>query len=351
MRQICLIHDLCFPPVIGRCEICKFKFRFDPQYAENAPDRLPAYEVLLGLSSRFMAKWLPLGIRISIAVSVWLVVAPLLTNILYHGWMVRPSSILTRWKRELIFADIVSGAVTVAIIVISFLSLMSFADFLRVHWQQRPRDQLDRQQQGGLPQGIDEGRGGVGASDADEKIHIGCLDRKVIEFLKTQMKNSDSFYDESEDSLDGDADVQPETSQGPSGELLLKGQQHRVLSSPNASKGYTLVGHEQDYFIADMQDGQRMDDNQEHTGDLLDGIDNETVVEEEPPENEIIAGDDHNHDDGIMQNEDIDALNGPQEAGVRNENNPQALDPLDPFLQDDQVVSFLVVFLCLLIGF
>lgn len=63
--------------------------------------------------------------------------APLITAYLYHGWMNRPSAIMERWTRRLITTDLVSGAVIAAYIIISFLSLMSFADFLRVEWQQR----------------------------------------------------------------------------------------------------------------------------------------------------------------------------------------------------------------------
>ena len=50
--------------------------------------------------------------------------------------MHRPSSVVSRWKTELAAGDAVSGAVVAAIIVVSFLSLMSFADFLRFHWQE-----------------------------------------------------------------------------------------------------------------------------------------------------------------------------------------------------------------------
>eukprot|EP00980_Cylindrotheca_fusiformis_P001980 scaffold443_cov125-Cylindrotheca_fusiformis.AAC.29 len=138
-HQDCLMSWLEVTRGDGRCELCKTKFRFDPQYAENAPDRLPAHEVLLGLTSRAVARWLPLAFRISVAILVWLFVAPMLTACLYHGWIHRPSSVLTRWKREIIPSDIVSGAIIAAVVIISFLSLMSFADFLRVHWQQGPR--------------------------------------------------------------------------------------------------------------------------------------------------------------------------------------------------------------------
>ena len=43
---------------------------------------------------------------------------------------------MSRWKYELIAGDAVSGAVITSIIIISFLSLMSFADYLRLHWEQ-----------------------------------------------------------------------------------------------------------------------------------------------------------------------------------------------------------------------
>jgi hypothetical protein len=292
-----------------------------------------------------MAKWLPLALRISFAISIWLVVAPLLTNVLYHGWMVRPSSILTRWKRELILTDIVSGAVTVAIIIISFLSLMSFADFLRVHWQQRPRDQLARQQQDGLPQGDNEGRDGQGGTDTDEKVHIENLDRKVIEFLKTKMGDSDSFSDESNDSLDGDAHVRSESFHEAFGEMRSSCEPSQDFQRfPNdgslASIGDIILGDVRNDVMPDIQDDRGMDGNQENAEDSLDGIDNETVAEEEFAENELIPGDDQNDENEVLDHQDIGALNGPQEPGIQNDNNAPVFDPLDPFLQDDQVVSF-----------
>ena len=175
----------CFSPfassilndTIGRCEVCKTKFRFDPQYADNTPDRLPSHEVLLGLCSRFLARWLPLALRILVAATLWLVVAPFLTSCLYHGWIHLPSSILTRWKRELIFSDTVSGAVIAAIIIISFLSLMSFADFLRVHWQQQERGEVDQRRQRGLVNGLVE-------DETDQNEVEGGVDDAIVEIVK-----------------------------------------------------------------------------------------------------------------------------------------------------------------------
>lgn len=121
----------------GTCELCKTPFRFSPQYAPHAPERLPFIKIVIGLSKRLLARWLPLVFRVLFAASLWLLVAPLVTAYLYHGWMNRPSAIIDRLSWKLLTMDLISGAVVSAYIIISFLSLMSFADFLRVEWQQR----------------------------------------------------------------------------------------------------------------------------------------------------------------------------------------------------------------------
>jgi E3 ubiquitin-protein ligase MARCH6 len=121
----------------GSCELCKTKFRFSPQYADNTPDRLPPLQVFACICRRAIAKWLPLTLRTIFAASLWLIVAPLATSYLYHGWMARPSIILERFKLNLFVIDLVSGAVVAASVIVSFLSLMSFADFLRGQWQQQ----------------------------------------------------------------------------------------------------------------------------------------------------------------------------------------------------------------------
>ena len=124
--------------IIGRCELCKVKFHFAPQYAENAPDQLSMSEVFLGLARRAASRWLPFLVRLAFCMSLWLIIAPLMTSYLYLVWMNRSFSCVTdRWNWNLVPADTVSGAILAAIILISFLSLMSFADFLRVEWQQQ----------------------------------------------------------------------------------------------------------------------------------------------------------------------------------------------------------------------
>lgn len=120
----------------GKCELCKTRFQFAPQYAEGAPEKLPAAEVLYGLSRRCISRWLPFLLRILFAAALWLVVAPLGTSYLYQAWMHKPSFIADRVEWSLFLTDLVSGLVVIACIILSFLSLISFADFLREEWQQ-----------------------------------------------------------------------------------------------------------------------------------------------------------------------------------------------------------------------
>lgn len=121
---------------LGRCELCKVKFHFAPQYAENAPDQLSMSEVFLGLARRAASRWLPFLVRLAFCMSLWMIIAPLMTSYLYLVWMNRSfSCVIDRWNWNLVPADTVSGSILAAIILISFLSLMSFADFLRVEWQ------------------------------------------------------------------------------------------------------------------------------------------------------------------------------------------------------------------------
>ncbi len=149
-HQDCLKSWLQFKRGNGRCELCDTKFQFAPKYADGAPEILPPWEVVAGLARRVAIRWLPFALRALFAASLWLLVLPLTTLYLYQGWLHRPSSISQRWKLELLIGDCISGFVVTSVIIISFLCLMSFADFLRFHWQQegRQRDnQGERNQQ------------------------------------------------------------------------------------------------------------------------------------------------------------------------------------------------------------
>jgi len=159
VHQDCLSSWLAVTRGGGRCELCSTRFHFAPKYADGAPEKLSAHEVLLGLSRRTLARWLPLALRTLLAIFLWLCVMPLATAYLYLGWLHKPSFILQRWTWELIPGDTISGVVIAAVIILSFLSLMSFADFLRFHWQQ-PNAEGDQA-------GDEVNRGGAGQDSTD----------------------------------------------------------------------------------------------------------------------------------------------------------------------------------------
>jgi len=134
VHQDCLTSWLAVTRGDGRCELCSEKFRFAPLYKDGTPDRLSYSEVLSGLLLKAIAKWLPFGLRIMGVGFLWLIVVPLSTAYLYHCWTRRQLSISCRLTWELLGGDIISGIIVCTIIIISFLSLMSFADFLRFQW-------------------------------------------------------------------------------------------------------------------------------------------------------------------------------------------------------------------------
>ena len=371
---------------LGKCEICKTKFRFDPIYAENAPTRLPAHEVILGLSSRFCAKWLPLALRIVFAAFLWLVLAPYLTNCLYLGWIIKPSSILTR--REVILSDIVSGAVMGATIIISFLSLMSFADFLRVLWQRPPEEQDEVEDNGG--------RENVGAGGDDNNINVNinnnedeidndndnASDERIVEIMKKthQQIEDDNDIDAIEnDSLAPDdsnkkqshdvtqigTDQEVSDDRGHEAEQLLRDQatELRNLALEREFRRHNgNVEQERiplhDVLNEDIQNGEEDDDddndsvvppvdvinarlndeieeeNDDDDSDYVDdGNDNDNVDIDEADQNEIDEEDawmDEVEDED--ENDVVPPLEQPPGGDV-------AFDLLDPVLQDDQVVS------------
>ncbi|KAL3771587.1 hypothetical protein ACHAWU_003762 [Discostella pseudostelligera] len=147
-HQDCLTSWLDVSHGDGRCELCSTRFRFAPQYADGTPDRLSPSEVVYRILRRLGAKWLPRGLRALFAAFLWLVILPLSTSYIYHGWMIRPSAIASRWRWELVKLDIVGGAVIAVIIVVSFSGLIRVAEFLRFQWGGARQQQQQRQRAG-----------------------------------------------------------------------------------------------------------------------------------------------------------------------------------------------------------
>ena len=54
---------------------------------------------------------------------------------LYRAWIHRPSELPVAWSGARLLEELASGLVVVAAIVVSFLSLLSFTDYMRVRWE------------------------------------------------------------------------------------------------------------------------------------------------------------------------------------------------------------------------
>ena len=218
------------------------------------------------MSSRAVAKWLPFMIRFVIATSLWLVVAPLITTYLYHAWLHRPSTILLRWKRDLLAGDVVSGAVIGAVIIISFLSLMSFADFLRVHWQQ---PQARRGEDNG-----EQGRNDVAngfAEDNNEENNEGGIDEAIVD----RIREGRTKKDPPEQNMDFEA----ETSEASQTFEAENDQSMDLLAS--------------DMGLPTQPNDLRSDERPDSTGDVVPDQLSEASHQEENPPAEDIGDDEH----------------------------------------------------------
>ena len=228
-HQDCLTSWLDVTRGDGKCELCSTKFRFAPQYAEGTPDRLSAREVGFRILRRLAAKWLPRGMRAIFAAGLWLLVLPLLTAHIYHGWMRKVSAISDRWTWELAKKDVVSGIVIAIIVVVSFLSIMSFAEFLRFEWAGPEQDgaAANNPAGGGRRRNQNRGnRGGVGAAavgaDGERRIIPPPIEGEVDNIIREDGGFRDSYQLESDEDDLSNMDFPPEFQLG--GDLLNGGE-------------------------------------------------------------------------------------------------------------------------------
>lgn len=99
-------------------------------YAPDTPDHLPVVTTLQALV-KHMLSLIPYALAVLLSIGTWIVVVPLITAHVYYGWLNSPKVILDRYNY--LGEDIVAGIVISVCIIISFLSVMSFVDFLRFH--------------------------------------------------------------------------------------------------------------------------------------------------------------------------------------------------------------------------
>ena len=145
--SIGLVHQDCLESWLQHsrkdtCEVCSQRYEFLPEYAPDAPDILPLHLLIKTIWNKLIYQFLPLTLKIAWAISLWIIVAPLNTNWLYRFW-IRSNFIGHLNDRILpynIKLDIIEGLILVLVIALSFIVLMSFADFLRFHWINDPND-------------------------------------------------------------------------------------------------------------------------------------------------------------------------------------------------------------------
>lgn len=138
-------------------------------------------------------KFVPFVLRVLLSLVTWLVVLPLCTAYLYQGWMHSPTSIPGRLDRGLVVVDGVAGAVVAAVVVLSFLSLMSLADFMRFQWRQNPEE-------GGA-----EGRNNPNANDdANANVNVDANEGAAVGEAGGQAENNDAAAREGNDDANDD---------------------------------------------------------------------------------------------------------------------------------------------------
>ena len=65
--------------------------------------------------------------RLVLSLALWLLAVPLITSWLYRVWIHRSGGFIERLTLDCLWGDIMSGLIITAAIILSFLSLMSFA--------------------------------------------------------------------------------------------------------------------------------------------------------------------------------------------------------------------------------
>ena len=145
--SIGLVHQDCLEQWLTHsqkeiCELCSAKYMFDPEYSADAPDIIPLHILIFSGLKKILLEVVPFTVRVILAVFLWLVMAPLCTSWMYKIWF-RPNVFVgfyagTIFHKSVVFKDATTGLVLMGVIAISFIVLMSFADFLRFHWIQEP---------------------------------------------------------------------------------------------------------------------------------------------------------------------------------------------------------------------
>lgn len=138
--SIGLVHQDCLEAWLkhsqkDNCELCKQKYNFDPEYAENVPDVLP-----IGVLLYSALKFLPYVFRVLMGPFLWLLYAPSCTNLVYKAWFRKDAYSKTFFSKDwhytnyleadtlaVMFKDSTTGLVLMGVIIISSVVLVRSA--------------------------------------------------------------------------------------------------------------------------------------------------------------------------------------------------------------------------------
>ena len=114
------------------CELCYTKYQFIPCYSPNMPDVIPTQVIIMTTLQHIIPYLLSILLRFHVTLFMWIFVMPLCTCWIYRIWLPRTHVLVM--NNSTLLQDIISGLTIAAVIVMSFIVIMSFTDFLRNHW-------------------------------------------------------------------------------------------------------------------------------------------------------------------------------------------------------------------------
>ena len=114
------------------CELCHTKYQFIPCYAPNMPEVIPTQVIIMTTLQHIIPYILSILLRFHLTLFMWIFIMPLCTCWIYRIWLPRTQVLIL--NNSTLLQDIISGLTIAAVIVMSFIVIMSFTDFLRNHW-------------------------------------------------------------------------------------------------------------------------------------------------------------------------------------------------------------------------
>jgi len=168
--SILYCHEECLVEWLKRsgkdyCELCKTTYVFQPKYAPNTPEILPKNELITGVTRLVLTKFVLKVFRVTLALVAWLVIMPCITSTLYRSLVftykpthpfafsnsgsVAGDAFTVEKYSNYLYHNVVSGLLLTGIIIVTFIIMMSFGDFLRSYWNltNNPQQQANPEQQ------------------------------------------------------------------------------------------------------------------------------------------------------------------------------------------------------------